>query len=600
MTFTIIKKGNNNFWHLFNNGAKEINLSDFQAVLDSVAQTFIIQALNGANIPQTAVGILDIIVIDETDASLEETFANVEALRTRLVELGYTPYLGAVADNITGLIEAGTNVTITGDGTTGSPYVISSSGGGGGSVTSVNSDTGAVIVDLQSAVEQGRIFTESDGTTQYDFETFTGSGTGKRFIARVTTLATSLVNILSFGRNYLQAKIVTSTTASKEFIMDLTNCYWENLNSSGYKRLRIPTRSVSGNSIFDLPNNRIRSSYNLAIEKERVISSTRTAENYTEYIVDKQTAGACVFTDPSTSQVGYTVFVFKGSAELGGVEFFEGSYIQRYYDSVSATWINIDLKTTIDATPTDGSSNAVSSNGVFDALATNFEKAIIKENYFWATPSAISNSSTFGYSTNSVGQPFLLSGSALGSKGMTLFNTTAVAGTIAFKRRNDAWVFTNFIMSFKQKIQFQTNISGQRFFHGLTKNNQFTAPTNVDQTTLTNIVGVCQLSTSTNMHVIHNDSSGTATTIDLGSNYPCNDTQYNYFITIEQNASNYVVTVERVTVATGASISTTNTLSTNIMDYTTGVIQICTWITNNATASIASYLDGGLIGKFNN
>jgi len=262
-------------------------------------------------------------------------------------------------------VVAGTNITV--DNTDPSNPIINANAD---AVTSVNSDTGAVIVDLQSAVEQGRTFTESDGTTQYDFETFTGSGTGKRFIARVTTLATSLVNIFSFGRNYLQAKLQTSATASKEFLMDLTNCYWENLNSSGYNRLRIPTRSVSGNSIFDLPNNRIRSSYNLAIEKERVISSTRTAENYTEYVVDKQTAGACVFTDPSTSQVGYTVFVFKGSAELGGVEFFEGSYIQRYYDSVSATWINTDLKTTIDATPTDGSSNAVSSNGVFDAVFT--------------------------------------------------------------------------------------------------------------------------------------------------------------------------------------------------------------------------------------
>jgi hypothetical protein len=183
---------------------------------------------------------------------------------------------------------------------------------------------------------------------------------------------------------------------------------------------------------------------------------------------------------------------------------------------------------------------------------------------------------------------------------MVLANTTSTAGTIAFKRRHDGWIFNGIEMTLTQKIQFQTNISGQRFFHGFTKNNQFTAPTNVDQTTLTNIVGVCQLSTSTNMHVIHNDASGTATTIDLGTDYPCTDSQYNYFITIEQNASNYVVTVERVTVATGVSILTTNTLTTNIMDYTTGTIMICTWITNNATASVASYLDGGGIGKFNN
>ena len=183
---------------------------------------------------------------------------------------------------------------------------------------------------------------------------------------------------------------------------------------------------------------------------------------------------------------------------------------------------------------------------------------------------------------------------------MIRFASTSTAGTLGFIRRNDFFIITNYICKLTRKIRFETNISGQRFFCGFTKNNQFSAPTNVEPSTLTDIIGVCQLSTSTNMHVIHNDASGTATTIDLGSSYPCTDSQYNYFITIEQNASNYVITVERVTVATGVSISTTNTLTTNIMDYTTGAIQMCTWITNNATASIASYLDGGGIGKFKN
>lgn len=47
-------------------------------------------------------------------------------------------------ENITGLISAGTNVSITGSGTSGSPYVINASGGGGGggTVTQVNSGYG--------------------------------------------------------------------------------------------------------------------------------------------------------------------------------------------------------------------------------------------------------------------------------------------------------------------------------------------------------------------------------------------------------------------------------------------------------------------------
>jgi len=117
---------------LFNNDGKEVNISDFEAVLDNVAQTFIIQNLNSSNVPKLAVSITDIIVIDETDASVEETFANVELLKVRLTALGYTPYLGAGnADSITGLIQEGINVTITGSGTLADPYVINSSGGGG-------------------------------------------------------------------------------------------------------------------------------------------------------------------------------------------------------------------------------------------------------------------------------------------------------------------------------------------------------------------------------------------------------------------------------------------------------------------------------------
>ena len=91
-TFKIIKKGAGNFWHVYSNGAKEVNLSDFQVVLDLIAQTFNIQCLNGANIPNQSVQIANIRVIDETDGAVEETFVSVIALKNRLTTLGYTPY----------------------------------------------------------------------------------------------------------------------------------------------------------------------------------------------------------------------------------------------------------------------------------------------------------------------------------------------------------------------------------------------------------------------------------------------------------------------------------------------------------------------------
>jgi hypothetical protein len=235
---------------------------------------------------------------------------------------------------------------------------------------------------------------------------------------------------------------------------------------------------------------------------------------------------------------------------------------------------------------------------IFDSV----QKAIIKDNYFWFVPNSISTgvAAGFGYSERVGASSYTLSGNGSMLRGLIPFSTTATAGTIAFMRRHDGIIFTGLEAVITRKIQFNSNVSGQRFFCGISKGNQFTAPTNVEPSTLTDIVGVCQLSSSTNMHVVHNDASGTATTIDLGSSYPCNDSQYNYFITIEQTTTTYIVTVERVTVSTGASISTTNTLTTNIPVYSTGTIQLLTWISNNATAAVASYLDGGAIGNIKN
>lgn len=92
--FYIIKR-TGGFWHKFNNDSKEVNLSDFEVVLDAVANTFIIQAKNGSNVPIQAVSVNDITIIDETDASTPETYATVQLLKNRLVQLDYTAYIPA-------------------------------------------------------------------------------------------------------------------------------------------------------------------------------------------------------------------------------------------------------------------------------------------------------------------------------------------------------------------------------------------------------------------------------------------------------------------------------------------------------------------------
>jgi nitrogen fixation protein len=61
--------------------------------------------------------------------------------------------------------------------------------------------------------------------------------------------------------------------------------------------------------------------------------------------------------------------------------------------------------------------------------------------------------------------------------------------------------------------------SSVRFFIGFSTLGIFS---NVEANTLLNCAGFCKLTTSNNVNIVHNDNTGTATTIDLGANFPAN------------------------------------------------------------------------------
>ena len=95
--------------------------------------------------------------------------------------------------NITSLISAGTNVTITGSGTSGSPYVINSSGGGGGG-TVTNFSAGTLSPLFTTSVSNpttipGLSFTLSNATANSVFGNNTGSSAPPvYYVPTITTL----------------------------------------------------------------------------------------------------------------------------------------------------------------------------------------------------------------------------------------------------------------------------------------------------------------------------------------------------------------------------------------------------------------------------
>ena len=99
-----------------------------------------------------------------------------------------------------------------------------------------------------------------------------------------------------------------------------------------------------------------------------------TAVNSSSYT----TNGTITITDPTpVTNKGFIVHVIGGTSTIGGVGYTSGALVYRYYNGTS--WISKDYASnaiTIDAVPTDGSTNAVRSDGVFDALATKQELLI--------------------------------------------------------------------------------------------------------------------------------------------------------------------------------------------------------------------------------
>jgi len=295
--FKIIKKASG-WWHEFNGGSKLVNLSDFNIVLDDIAQTYVIQSLNGSNIPNQAVGIADIEVIDETDASVVETFATVELLRVRLQQLNYTPYLEAGAIQS---IVAGTNVTI--DDTDPLNPIVNASGGGGGAVDSVNGQTGVVVLDT------GDIAEVTDKNYVSDAELVViGNTSGTNSGNETASTIGAIVNGASSATpNDTDLVVSVESSVVKKNTWTQIKAFLKTYYDTIYQ-----ATLVSGTNIKTINGSSVLGSGDLTVASSTSINEIGTASSYTLILTDgvvRSTAGNVnvVVTVPLNSSVAFPI-----------------------------------------------------------------------------------------------------------------------------------------------------------------------------------------------------------------------------------------------------------------------------------------------------
>ena len=111
------------------------------------------------------------------------------------------------------------------------------------------------------------------------------------------------------------------------------------------------------------------------------------------------------------------------------------------------------------------------------------------------------------------------------------------------------------------------------------------APTNVEPNTLTQCVGVAQLSTSNNLHIVYGGSAA-QTAIDLGANFPANTLSADlYEIALFSSPMSGDVHWQVTRLNTGHTASGTITNSgATVLPQSTTLLGIVAWRTNNATA----------------
>ena len=265
--------------------------------------------------------IANITLYDDTDGGVAETFSTITELSLRLEELQYPAFdrSGGVV-SISGLIEAGTNVTITGSGTTSDPYVINSSGGGGTTPTlqQVTEENPSLTKTIEFAGDPSKTFASSLT------EIIIGAGDNHNIDEEATVKAYSS---FSNGEDTLSASVQVQNEVTAGYLrMEL-----DTATNKAIAVLSATNESQGFRASADHSNFLEDFSYPQKIYVDAIIVNANiTAINNRKYTV----IANATFTDPTPSEgKGYTVFVRNGTATIGGVGYTAGSLVYRVYHS---------------------------------------------------------------------------------------------------------------------------------------------------------------------------------------------------------------------------------------------------------------------------